>query len=1062
MTLIVLFLMASTLIYPLAIPLALAQSSKGILTGTVTDPAGAVVAGATVKITNTATGTSRETTSTGDGNYRLDAVDPGNYNVVVTTAGFKTITLNNITIAAGQASTSDFKLEIGTQGESINVTADNTVILQQQDGARSNTLEQRQIVDLPVAGLNPVNLVFTLPGVVTPGQASGFVQGTEFSINGLRPRANSNLLDGTENNDISIQGQAYQPTLRDGYQEVSVLGADNTAEYGRGGGAVVNVITRSGTNQFHGSLYDVINTSALSSLSPGQKANEGLVSVPVSIENQFGGSLGGRIIRDKLFFFATYQEDRARAGGVTTTGILPTEAGFNTLRSLFPTGRSANLDMFLNTIGTIRGVTNPILVPIGGGRPAIEFGTASVSGSQPFNDHQFLTRFDYTPDTSNIFALRYIYDKSIFNNQILSLIPGFEVDVPGLSHNAYLSWTHVFSPTWTNEFRFSFGRYEAFFMNRSQAALDFGPQIAFGGTTIAVLGLSANFPQGRILNNFQYQDTLTHTLGNHTLRVGADLTRQLTKELVPFNDRGTLAFSSGGGFPAFGNFIDGFSGTNGGFAAKVFGSPVVYPNRFQQSYFVNDSWKVKANLTLNLGLRYENYGTPSNVLPFPAFAGLAVPLTTRVEQKSDNNNFAPRLSFAYTPRFGSSGWLGRFFGEDTTVIRGGYAVSYDPLFDNVLLNTAASSPNVFGVNTFGATAGGRGFANVGPRSLPTSGSPSLTATVNSISQNLVNPLTQVYNLGIQRQLPGNLIFDVAYVGSRGQRLFINEQLNPAVNNVRLDPTRGSILVRTNGGDSSYNALQTRLERGFKDGLFLRATYTYSKAIDNVNSEVFTTSGGDSVGSDPFDRRADRSVATFDKPHRGTLSFVYDIPTIKSGSRLLRGILGGYMFSGIYVIQSGAVETPYIGGFDLNNDLRAFNDRPSIGNPNAPRDSVAFANSLEAFDPCPGGFCDVNGNPINPQNARFIVDPDNRSNIAGRNILRAPRSTNLDLSLTKRINLFESHRLEIRVEFFNVFNHPQFSWDLSQSNGDVTNPFFNRPDLNDGGNRTGRIQLRYAF
>ena len=199
------------------------------------------------------------------------------------------------------------------------------------------------------------------------------------------------------------------------------------------------------------------------------------------------------------------------------------------------------------------------------------------------------------------------------------------------------------------------------------------------------------------------------------------------------------------------------------------------------------------------------------------------------------------------------------------------------------------------------------------------------------------------------------------------------------------------------------------------------------------------------------------------PHRGTLAFVYDIPAPKSDRRLLRGILDGYTVSGIYRIQTGAVETPFVGGFDLNGDLRAFNDRPSVGNPDAPRSSVAFANSLGAFDPCPGGFCDINGNPINPQDARFIVDPDNRINIAGRNILRAPKTNDLDLSLNKSFRLpFETQKLEVRVEFFNVFNHPQFTWDLTQSNGDVTNPFFNRPDLNGGGSRTGRIQVRYSF
>jgi hypothetical protein len=1060
-----LFAIIATFLVPSLSPLALAQSSKGIFTGTVTDQTGAVVSGVTVRMTNNATGMVRQTLSTDDGTYRLDAVEPGTYTVEVAAAGFKTITLTNVPIAAGQASTSDFKLEIGAQTEVVNVTADNTVILQQQDGTRSNTLDQRQLTALPVAGLNPTNLVFTLPGVVSPGQASGFVQGLEFSINGLRPRANSNLLDGTENNDISIHGQAYQPSLRDGFQEVSVLGADNSAEYGRGGGAIVNVITKGGTNEFHGSLYDVIFTSALASLTSGQKSTQGLKSVPVVTENQFGGSIGGRVIKDKLFFFGTYQEDRYRAGGVPTSGVVPTEAGYNQLRALFPQGSSPNLDWYLNAIGSLRGTTNVSPVALGGGRPNIDFGTATSTSTQPYNDHQFLTRWDFTPDVNNTFTVRYIYDNSTFSNQYPTIFPGFEVDVPGKTHNAYISWTRILSPTWTNEFRWSYGRFEALFTPRNQSAIDFGPTLAFGGTQITGIGLNSLFPQGRILNNFQYQDTVTHIMGTHTFRGGVDLTRQLTKEYVPFNSRGSLAYSSGGSFPSFGNFVDGYSGTQGIFAQKSFGSQVIYPNRFQQSYFISDTWKVKQNLTLNFGLRYENYGTPSNVLKYPAFAGFDVPFNTKAEQKGDNNNFAPRVSFAYTPRFRASSLMGRLFGEEKTVIRGGYAVSYDAFFDNILGNTAANSPNVFGVTTIGGAAGGRGFANAGPGNLPTTGSPNPKATVNSISPDLINPRTQVWNFGIQREMIGNMILDVAYVGSRGEHLFINEQYNPGVNGVRLYPDRGSVLVRTNGGDSNYHSLQTRLERGLKNGLFFRATYAWSKTIDNTNSEVYTTAAGSSVGSNPFNRKADRSVADFDVPHRGTLTFIYDVPTPKVDSRIVRGLLSGYTLSGTYRIQSGAVASPYVYGFDLNGDLSATNDRPAVGNPTAPANSVALANSLGLFAPCSTGYCDGVGNPIDPQNARYIADPDVRTNIAGRNTLRAPKLNSLDLSMQRRIKLFESHALEVRVEFFNVFNHPQFTWGYP-SDADVTNPFFNQPTINDGGiggyGRYGRIQLRYSF
>jgi hypothetical protein len=465
------------------------------------------------------------------------------------------------------------------------------------------------------------------------------------------------------------------------------------------------------------------------------------------------------------------------------------------------------------------------------------------------------------------------------------------------------------------------------------------------------------------------------------------------------------------------------------------------------------------NLTLNLGLRYENYGTPFNVIQFPAFAGFNVPLDTVVKQQGDNNNFAPRFSFAYTPRFAR--WL---FGDDKTVIRGGYAITYDVFFNNILDNTAASSPNAFGVTTLGSSVGGRGFANAGEGSLPTTGTPDPFANITSVDPNLVNPLTHLWNIGVQRQTPGKVIVDVAYVGSRGTRLLINEQVNPGVDGVRIFNSRGPVTLRTNGGDSTYHSLQTTVERGLHKGLLARFAYTFSKTIDDVNSEVFVTTGGSSVGSNPFDRIVDRAVASFDVPHRAVWSFIWDVPGPSRG--FLGELAGGWTLSGIYRIQSGAAESPFVGGIDLNGDLNSFNDRPSISNPNAAPTSVAFASSVLGL---PGnGFVDVNGNPVDPANTRFLVDPATRTNIAGRNTLRANRVNNFDASINKAFKLpFEGHRLEVRGEFFNVFNHPNFTWanpiiSSDLSNGDVTNPFFNNVNLNSGGNRTGRFQLRYTF
>jgi hypothetical protein len=1056
------------------------QTSKGFVIGNITDPTDAVIVGANIKITNAGTGVSRETVSALDGSFRIDAVDPGTYNVEVSQTGFKIVSRQNVIVTAAQTTTAQFQLEIGTQSEVVNVTSGDDVVLQTQDGARVNTLSKREITDLPTPALNPASIVFTLPGVVDPGPlAGGFVQGSEFSVNGLRPRANNQLIDGLDNNDNSIAGQFYIPALRDGYSEVTVLQSDYSAEFGRAGGAVVNIVTRSGTNQFHGSVYDVLNNSAFNSLTASQRADS--TRKPVAVENTFGFSFGGPIKKNKLFFFGTYQGDRFRSGTDARVRV-PTAAGFNTLRSLFPAGANPDLDRYLSIVGDLRGEREISSVALGDGRPNIDFGETTVSSTQPVNDNQYLARVDWTPTQKDSIAFRYVLDDQAFNNQFpgSSPFPGFEIDVPSRVQNFYANYTRSLSTGTTNEFRFGYGRFNVEFAPRDPQVGLVGPVFSFTGAGlgqgITSVGLPTGFPQRRLFNNYQFQDTISHTAGNHTLRFGADLNVQRSTQDIPFNSRGILTFAGGGGFNSFGNFVDQFSGRGGGGAAIQFGSPTISPNAFYQNYFIEDTWRVKENLTLNLGLRYENYGTPFNAIRFPAFGGFDQPVETVVRQQRDNNNFAPRFSFAYQPRFFKG-----LFGENKTVIRGGFAVNYDFFFNNILSNTAATVPNSFGVTNFGVSlpvdTDPRGIAKFGIGSLPTTGSPDPLATVNTIPSSLVNPQTYVYNFGVQGQLPFNLIADVAYVGSRGTRLFINEELNPGIGGfntlVRAFPNRGSVVARTNGGDSSYNSLQARLDRSFNSGLLLRFAYTFSKAIDNVNSEVFATTGGSSISSDLFNRRVDRSRASFDVPHRFVATVIYEVPSlVKSGSG--RALLGGYSIAGTYRLQSGNVETPFVGGIDLNGDGNAFNDRPAVSNPNAPQNSVGFSNFI-AENFISGvtsrtGFSDVNGNPVNAADVRFLVSESIRSNLAGRNILRGPKQNRLDLSLTKAIHtgLFgsDTNRFEVRFDYFNAFNTPQFA----PGTGDVTDTTFNDFRFNSGnlniGNvnagRIGQFQLRYVF
>ncbi len=1054
--------------------LALGQTSKGFVVGTVVDPNGAAIAGAAVKITNTQTGVSRDTVSQDDGSFRLDAVDPGTYSVEISATGFKTATRPEVIVAAAQTIDVSSPLEIGNPSEIVTISSDNLIELQTADGARVNTLNTREITELPVVGLNPVNLVFTLPGVVDPGGlAGGFVQGTEFSANGLRPRSNNQLIDGLENNDNSITGQSYQPTVRDGYSEVTILGSNFSAEFGRAGGAVVNVITRSGTNEFHGSVYDINQNSFLSSLTPGQIAIEELTEAPKFNQNTFGFSLGGPIKKNKLFFFGTFQRDLFRAGGVGSTAITPTAAGIAQLRAFVPAGQNPALDQYLAIVSTFPATSQFRLIPIDidpdpddniDPRTFVQFGTASRQSAQPVDTDDYITRVDWTPTSHDSFSFRYLLNDQIFNNQFAELsggtqFPGFEVDVPGKADSFYAAYTRNFSANTTNEFRFGRNKFDVLFAPRDESLATSGPTITINIGSISTVGLAATFPQGRNFINYQFQDTLTHTIGNHTLRAGLDILAQRGSQLVPINTRGTLSYTTGSTLTALGNFIFGNSGP-GGSASKVFGEGVEQSDVTNQAYFINDQWRVRENFSVNMGVRYENFGTVSNNAAFPATSGLFGDALARVEQQRDNNNFGPRFSFAYTPRM----WRG-LFGEDLTVIRGGFAVNYDVFFNNILSNTVATFPNALGATTVAPNVG-NGLPNFGAQSLPTTPTINRRAAVNTIDPNLVNPMTYVWNFGIQRELPGRNIFDIAYVGSRGTHLFINEQLNPSINGVsRINPARGGITVRTNGGDSIYHSLQSRLERGFSNGFLYRLAYTWSKAIDNTASEVFVQTGGSSVGSDPFNRRTDRSVASYDVPHR--LSFVGLWDTSSMFNEGWRGkLLGGFTFGAIYRIQSGNVETPYIGGLDFNDDLNTFNDRPAVSNPFAPDQTIAYEQNFWGC-PSPSGYVDFNCNPVDPASVRFLVDPSIRTNLAGRNTLRSPHQERLDVSLSRSFKLpftpWESDRFEIRFEFFNVLNHPTFSYDLYWADGNVFNSDFAQVYENEGGDgRFGRIQIRYVF
>lgn len=1145
------------LILPMLLSIVLvapAQTSRGTISGIVSDQTQAVITNATVTITNIETTVSRTTMTNNEGLYRFDAVDLGTYNIRITASGFGPLTQNNVVVTANQVVRLDATLNAGGQEIAVDVTAESAALLQTEAPVRGGNIESKRITQLPIFTRNPAMLALTLPGVSTSRfgfgtTASANGTSSTFSVNGSRGRSNNFLIDGTENNDISVAGQAFQIKNPDAVQEVSVQTSNYDAEFGRAGGAVVNVITKSGTNDYHGSLgftYDTTADDAITNTQSLSAAIQQRGKPPYGTEQfystTFGGPLhlprfgqGGPSLisgRDRTFFFVAYQNQR-QASNTTANVVTLSSRGRATLRSLFPQGTNNNVDTYLTVTNGVDATSQFFTQELGLGRPAIEFGTAVNAFSQNFTEPQFQIRIDHKVSEKNQLSGRYLWGKrsNPLGGATLGL-PGFSTSEQGGFQNFLLSDTHVFSASWTNELRLAYNRILFSFPLDPSSALGLTlPSIRINGITdvdgrVTNIGIQTNLPQGRVANNYVLQNTTTHIHGNHTFRAGFDLLQQRARQFAPIVERGFLRYDSGGGFTSFANFVDDFggSGPSTGSANRDFGSPRYYPELFRQAYFFQDRWRATENLTFTLGVRYENFGNAINTLRTAAFAGLFNidpvtfdgPYNKPSKVKPDNNNFAPTIGIAWTPT-ANSGFLKTLLGDKQTVIRSGYQIGYDSFFNNIASNAATSTPNVVAttvVSTVNA-ANPRGLARLTAQ-IPTVARPFLPTDSQTLADaNLVNPYYQRWSLGVQRSLPGNFVIDASYVGTKGTKLYMNEDRNPPVPasqrviptttppipasrlTNRLDALQGGRTIRSNSGSSSYHAGQLQVTRRFSAGLTVTGAYTYSKLIDN-NSEIFASTGiqNSSTSMVPHilgGERLDRAVSLFDRTHRAVFTYVYPLPFLKDQRGFAGRVFGGWEVSGVTQFESGVPFT-VANGEDANG-VGGNNDRPDF-NPNGRAGVRAKPNVATAANPGPAGTAigaifytnpdDLSrpnpvagGRPleafIDPAQARYIGLPANsgRSGTLGRNTERTKGINNFDMNLTKRIRLTETTNFEFRAEFFNVFNHPQYG-SVSASpfapttSGPGANVFttaagqFLRPEFGDGGGRVIRYQVKFSF
>jgi outer membrane receptor protein involved in Fe transport len=1082
----------------------IAQTSKGILVGVVRDVSGAVIPNANVTIVGNSDGATRNAPTKGDGSYRFEALNPETYTVTLRQAGFQGFTAKDVIVQPSLVTSYDIKLSVGTAQDTVSVQAD-SMSINTENGQLTGIINTTDITKLPIFSVSPYELATTVPGVqiVDNNISAGFSNGIDIQVNGARPRANNFLLDGQEINDVSIGGQAFQPNIPDMYESLAVLTSSSSAEFGRAGGGVVNLVTKSGSNQFHGEVFERYTGSGLNALG-GQERGTGSVKARQDA-HQYGFTAGGPIIKNKLFAFGGLS--LARVYGQETPGSneLPDPAGYALLQTIggpqvtlldqyLSNGSYLTTDTNLNR-ATVRTNVGPQHGCPASGCIITEnfFQRPNANVSEP--DTQWTYRIDFKPREKDSFSARYIHDRSSFSPDFLNnptALVGFDTLQGGPSELGEGTWTHIFTPNLLNEFRVSEVRLQ----------FQFGPtpetvaNPLFALSTIGVSGLPSlgpnqNFPQGRGEELYQFQDTVGWTKGRQSLRIGFDIGRQLETDIVSQNAKGTLSFAAGGTnaagvsyVTALGNFLQNQLGPSGT-ATKTFGNTRVDPHNWRSGFFVQDDIKITSDLTVNFGVRYDYLTNPENSLKYPALdpgnptgiitvvSGTPTPQVIKVN--NDTNNISPRFGFAFAPHSGG------IFADGKSVLRGGFGIFYDSDFSNFVVNAAQSSPNAV-AGTLTQTTGA-GLSNA--TALVPSITPQLklTSTVTSVANNMVNPVTYQYNLGVERQLPANMFLAIRYVGARSNKLFTSQQFNffSGVTGARLNPSYGTINARGNYGDSNYNSLQIEGAHLFSHGFQIRGNYTYSKNLDD-SSEIFATFAAPTqyaANLAPGGIGQDYGNSAYDHRHYLVISYVWSPTGFHSSNTFANAALGAFTrhwtLSGIETFQSGPYKSFGINSLDINGDGTSGNDRPILGNASAPLTTAGIDGHFNGGTP--GVYYDEAAfnatgalNPVSPSNVHWLIPygPANQflHQEIGRNSFLNPGLQFNNIALEKGIGLSYLHlergRLILRAEVQNIGNHnnvgPLDTNVLDIGNGN----FFNRQNALEDPGRQMVLWAKIAF
>jgi Carboxypeptidase regulatory-like domain len=1115
-----------------------AQGSRGTISGEVTDQQGAVIAGAVVKLVKYDTKQEVRSTTTNDsGVYQFLEIEPGTYELIITATGFNETRLKEAALEPNRVLRLDARLSVGGATEEVTVTAAQE-ILDRETPTIGTSVEGRRVQGLPLNGRNILDLALGQPGVTTIAVAPGgtgtapFGSGLGIRSNGQRGTENNVTLDGGNNNEVAVGGSTGFQPRPDAVQEFRLLTSNYEAEFGRNTGSVITVVTRGGSNDFHGNVRMFYRPTVLSAarfFDQNEAGDRPRVGTSDDFRRRFerkeggfniGGPIylpnfgeGGRVLhsgKDRSYFFFDWERRGQLIGDTRTVTNLPTAAERSGQFATTITDPATGLPFPGNRIPAER--ISPIaryylqFLPL----PSSAAGTASVGANDIENFDIITARVDHLVTNAQTlnFTINW-FDRAqdapfAFGG---ANVPGFGSLDLRTTLNLVARHTYTISPTVVNSFLAGYARNDQpstapknFDSPSSIGFVDsFTVVPAFAGPPRIslldrglVLGNTIQGPQARVAENFQIQDALSWSTGNHRFKFGFDGTKYKQDQLFLFINQGIISYGSGNGGNSTGDDLaDLLIGTSP--TALQLGSNGERDFR-QDAYalFAQDNWRLRNNFSLSLGLRWEYtspltdlrnrvaYYRPGQVstLLTSGFTGPdGVHITTGGGRapiglvypgdpdsilggtvpaggvKKDWNNFGPRVGFAWTPSVSENGFFRSILGDSDTVIRAGFGITYGAIIGDTALQQL-TAPGYAGTNAFFFPGSGTLADPFAPDPFPLFGADGdvgdqgqianpflaganvivaapLAQFSRSIDPNIRTPYTYQFNFTVERAFRKNYVASIAYVGNRGRKLYALEQVNPAFgtffpasalgrpipvattgnpNSRRLNnDIRLGISQMVSAGNSSYDSLQTQIQRRLYNGLLFQVAYTFSKSIADSDTLRDTL--------DLIDRSKGKSLSAQDIPHRFTATALYDLPFFQSGGGIGRVLLGGWNVGGIYSYQSGTpftVTNPFDtvgtgGGVLTNADLGAPFQLLD------PRENNGRAFNIDAF------------RRIGAPNSGFVLANNFRRGSAGFNQFRLGNTVNnFDLILAKNTKIGERANLELRFEAFNALNHTQFT------------------------------------